>query len=235
MFISATITKISFDRLTSILSGNHDLGRRFFHVVTLFAARSFLRKARTVGAESSTENLVAQEPLRSSLQEEPKPATPTVIDKKPKKQHPAVLKLKLDEVAPDEEILQEYSCKILRNKTKQSGQFYVMKENVGFYAQSLSGKKTRIVLPGRSITEVVARDDHRIYINNLKHTVGPFELIFKSQEKKEEAYTILASFLSDKKRFLAAKTGLNFTAVGSSQFGLTDQLWDLIMKEASQT
>lgn len=229
-----TVTKISFDRLTSILSGNHDLAKRFFNVVTLVASRSYLRKAaRTIGSEG-LDNVEEEKREREKVEVEVKPVFPAPSqDKKPKKQHPALAKLKIDEIAPDEEVLQEYSCK-LEKKTKLSGQFYVMKEYVGFYSQTSLGKKTRIVLPGRSITEVVARDDHRIYINNLKHTVGPFELIFKSQEKKQEAFTILASFLSDKKRSLAAKTGLKYTAVGS-HFALTDKLWDFIMKEASQT
>lgn len=48
MFFSLHVSKISFDRLTSILSGNNDLARRFFQLVTLLAANSYLRKlART--------------------------------------------------------------------------------------------------------------------------------------------------------------------------------------------
>ena len=188
------------------------------------------RAARALSHSDDDEEIEKQE-----LKVEEKPAAPTTPTR-PRKIHPALYKLKLDEIAPDEEVLQEYSCKL--KKTKFSGNFYVMKEYIGFYSHVL-GKKTRLVVPGKSVTEVVARDDYCIYINNLKHNVGPFELQFKTQEKKQEAYTILASFLSDKKRSLAAKTGLNFTASGghrgSSLFSVADMQWQNMMSNARET
>ena len=222
-----------------MLSGNTDLAKRFFHVVNLVAARYYLERAsRSLTTEISER--VEPKPKIEEKQLAPSSPEPTQGDKTPtlsrnKKIHPALVKLKLEEIAPDEEVLQEYSCKL--KKTKFSGQFYVMKEYIGFYSNVL-GKKTRLVVPGRSVTEVVARDDYCIYINNLKHNVGPFELQFKSQEQKQEAYTILASFLSDKKRSLAAKTGLSFTAPGAkkgtSLFAFTEKIWQQVITRGEE-
>ena len=60
----------------------------------------------------------------------------------------------------------------------------------------------------------------------------------KSQEQKQEAYTILASFLSDKKRSLAAKTGLSFTAPGAkkgtSLFAFTEKIWQQVITRGEE-
>jgi len=60
-------------------------------------------------------------------------------------------------------------------------------------------------------------------------------LQFKTKEHKEEAYTILASLLSDQQRSLAAKTGLKFTASGArrgSVYALENNNWESLCSKA---
>ena len=154
-----------------------------------------------------------------------------------KKGNLAVLhKLKLEDTAPEEEVLQEYTCKL--KKTKFSGQFYVLKEYIGFYSQ-VFGKKKRIIVPSKLVTEVVPRDDLCIYVNHLTQGGEPFELEFKSKENKEAAFSILASLLSEKKR-LAATQGMSATrnqarlASGrrGSYFAIDNSHWDSLLANA---
>ena len=86
-----------------MLSGSTDLASRFYRLLALLAARNYLRRA--IRAQVDDEDVDQQE-------EQVEDDMISVNDTKPttargKKINPALFKLKLEEIAPDEEILQE--------------------------------------------------------------------------------------------------------------------------------